>query len=231
MTATQAAFRGALAEFDTTINGFVSGVNGVISIVPDWAKDLLSEVFERWKEFLAKLKKFERIVADVLSYGTGDPGALRAAAKTLQAEVVDALNSLRDSFDDSPIKAAHSWQGLAGTAYYDRYVKQMDAPKKLEPSATAATSALNDLANGLDTFWSNLTAGLISAGLSIVGLALSLATIIGAIVAIVSLLVSLYFLFKNEWDDLTRITDRGKVALEDAVKAAQVFWPRAVATA
>lgn len=224
-----AAFSSASQQFNQALNGFQAGVNGVLAVIPDWAQQIISLAIEKWNELTAQLRDFSLIVQEVLSYGFGDAGALRAKAAELRESVADSLQSISTMFEDNPILSGNTWQGAAGAAFYAGYPDQVSAPTKFMPILETSSDALEDFAAGLDLFWANLTAGLIAAGISIVGLATTTWTIVGGIISAVGLIVSLFFLFKNEIDDLNRLGDVGKGLLEELPTTREISWPSMIA--
>lgn len=225
-----AAFSSASQQFDQALNGFQAGVNEVLAVVPDWAQQIISLAIEKWNELTVQLQKFSFVVQEILSYGFGDADALRAKATELRRSVADSLQSLSVMFEDNPILSGNTWQGAAGAAFYAGYPNQVSAPPKFLPIVETSSDALEDFAAALDTFWANLTAGLIAAGISILGIATTTWTIIGGLISVGGLVVSLYYLFKNEVDDLNRMTDIGEGLLEEVPAMREVSWPSMIAS-
>lgn len=227
----------ALGEFEGKIQDFTRAVDSALSLVPDFLLGLLGNVREKWDEFCGKMKDFFALVEEISSYGWGDAEALRASATAWKDAIADLLQSAYDLLSNNAIKADTSWRGGAGDIYAAKFQNQIDEVRNSKDAAVVLGDLLEDHAEALDTFYNNLSAGLIGAGVSLAGLVASCIAlvppvtpigIVGLIISAVGLATSLYFLFANEWNDLQRMSELGVDGIEAARTDASAEWPRIV---
>jgi hypothetical protein len=231
------AVEDALKEIEAKVREFTGAVDSALGWVPDFLAGLLGDVLRKWDEFCAKMNEFFALVNEIFSYGWGDAEALRASATAWRESVADLLDSAYELLSDDAIKADTSWRGGAGDIYAANFQNQIDAIRDSKDASIVIADLLDDHADALDTFYSNLTGGLIGAGASLAGLVVSCIAlvppitpigIIGLIVSAIGLAVSLYFLFTNEWNDLQRMSELGVAGLQTAREDAATEWPRFV---
>lgn len=227
----------ALEEIRDKVDDFTSAVDSALSWIPGFLSHLISDVLKKWDEFCAKMNEFFSLVNEIFSYGWGDADALRASATAWRESVADLLESAYDLLSNDAIKADTSWRGGAGDVYAAKFQNQIDEIRNSEDASIVIADLLEGHAEALDTFYSNLTGGLIGAGLSLAGLVASCIAlvppitpigVIGLIISAAGLAGSLYFLFTNEWNDLQRMSELGVEGLQAARDDASAEWPRIV---
>lgn len=237
MSGTTSAVISAFGRLDRELSACTAGVNRALGCVPDWLLHLLGQVHEKWQEFCNATQRFFALVNEVLSYGLGDEEALRAAAVAWSETAGAALEAAHEALSHDAIKADTSWRGAAGSKYAEGFQDQIDAVHELKDFTIDLGGRLEDHAAALELFKGNITAGLIGAAVSLAGLVVSIIAlvppitpigIVGIIVSAIGLIVSLFFLFKNELDDLDRISQIGAEALERARDQAAQPWPKFV---
>lgn len=239
MSSGAAAVDAALEEIIEKIRSFTHAVDSALRLVPNVLLDLLGDALAKWNEFCRKVDAFFAIVEEIFSYGWGDADALRRAAERWQTCASDLLESAYDLLSHDAIKADTSWSGGAGDLYAARFQDQIDELRNSQDATERLSTVLEDHAEALDTFYANLTAGLIGAGASLGGLVVSAIAlvppvtpigVVGLIVSAIGLIVSLYYLFKNEVADLERMGEIGAEALEQARSESSLAWPKIVTT-
>jgi len=233
------AVESCLDRLSDKIRQIIDGINAALRWVPDFLADLLGNVMDKWNEFCRRMEEFWALVTEIAGYGWGDADALRDAAEQYEDAISDLLDSAYDALSNDAIKADTTWRGEAGDKYAAGFQNQIDEIRNSKDAAEALGEVLEDHASALDTFYDNLTAGLLGTLASLGGLVVSVIAlvppvtpigIVGIIVSLIGLSVSLYYLFRNEWNDLQRMVDLGEAALGRAREEMSLTWPSIVHT-
>lgn len=227
-----------LTKCSSEIDNVASAINTAISLVPPILRGMLEDVYAKWNEFLARAREFFDRVAEVTSYGLGDPGALRTAADNWKHAAAGVLDDAAKLVSSGKLRAVDSWEGPAAEAYAHAIEDHADAVEELKSSVKTMSRALTDHAQSIDDFWSNIGNGFVNFLLSLAGVAVSIvglippftvAGIIGLVLSIISCVKSIYDLFSTEISDLERFAEVAKRLGEDVTEQFSESWPKLTA--
>lgn len=190
------------------LSGFVK--DQIRNIVMSAVKELAEVIYEAIAMFR------------LLAKAVGRPSALRAAAATLQTEVIDRAGLLDSSMKSSALQGlSHDhWQSRAKDHYLTAFNEQSRAVENIDEPARMLKHALDDLADSIEKFFDELLFDSTSFAVAALGVSVAIGTaptgvgpviglaitIVGYIMALVSLVSAFTDSANRNADSATRLT-------------------------
>ncbi|WP_156322589.1 WXG100 family type VII secretion target [Leucobacter musarum] len=221
------------------VDRLASAINGAISMIPAPLRSFLNDILQKWDEFCAEVQRLFELFEEVISYGLGDPAALRTAAESWKTSVTNLLESAADLVRRDDLPATDSWEGPASDAYRVIVTMQHDAIENVEDSAKLIGEALGKHADSIESFWGNILNGLVNFALALAGAVVSAIAlvppvtpigVIGLILSIVGAVKSLWDLFATEISDLEQFSEDARALGESVAEKFEDPWPSLVAS-
>lgn len=169
----------------------------------------------------------------LLARSVGRPSVLRAAATVLDTQVIAPALALDGAMTSSALGALSrdSWDSRAADSYTTAFNEQSRAVGAVDEPARALRNSLEDLAESIERFFSDLQLAYVSFTVTVAGLALAIATavptwgigsIISLAVAVVSAILGIVALISAFTGTASRNEDMAsRLADSDAL-----HWPR-----
>lgn len=198
----------------------------VTAPLPEFVKDGIRSII------MAAVNEAAQTIYDALDFfrllarSAGRPSVLRAAASTLETDVISPSVAMENSMVDAALAGLSRdyWDSAATDSYQLAFNEQSRAVGTIDELGRALKHALEDLANSIEEFFSELQNAYISFAITVAGLAVAIATagptlgigaIVSLVVSIVSLLLGVYTLVTAFTDSADRNTDMAS-RLQDA---------------
>lgn len=152
----------------------------------------------------------------MLARAAGKPSALRAAATTLETQVIARAATLDEGMIDSVLNglSRDNWASDAADSYHSAFNEQSRAVESISEPARTLKHALEDLATSIEQFFTDLQNAFIGFGITVAGLIVTVATgatgvglILGVIVTLVGVGWSVYSLVQMFQGTANRSSD------------------------
>ncbi|WP_410630125.1 hypothetical protein [Amycolatopsis sp. cmx-4-83] len=170
-------------EFMAKVRDLLEWVPGALESLIQPIIDLVNYVNEKFAQYQ---QAAQRLFTDV-----GDPDKLKQVGRQWIEEFSHTVDDIAGTLHLDKLKANIYWQGRAAETYKAAVPAQIDHLDSMKDLGEQMRDSLNNLANGIDSFWlamkvivGGLIAAIVSAILTaatVVGLPLALGIIAGAI--------------------------------------------------
>lgn len=170
-------------EFMDKVRDLLEWVPGALESLIQPIIDLVNYVNEKFAQYQ---QAAQRLFTDV-----GDPDKLKQVGRQWIEEFSHTVDDIASTLHLDKLKANIYWQGRAAETYKAAVPAQIDHLDSMKDLGEQMRDSLNNLANGIDSFWlamkvivGGLIAAIVSAILTaatVVGLPLALGIIAGAI--------------------------------------------------
>lgn len=178
---------GKLNEVERQVEELFNKVNDVISWVPGFLSDLVEPIRKAMDDLNRKMAEFWNSCKHFMT-DRGSPSKLKAVAATWSDAIGNPIGGLAGAVSLDKLKTEIEWQGRAAEAYKATVPAQVGGLNSLKDLGLQIRNSLINLANGIDSFWTQII-GVVT-GLAIaIGVAIvSACTVVGIPAAIVILL-------------------------------------------
>jgi uncharacterized protein YukE len=160
-------------ELEQKIQEFFNKINDVLS----WAQDFISDdLIRRIQQGLAELRDkithfWDRV--NQLIDQPGNPTRLHQVAEDWVNEVGNIMGDVSGRVSLDKLQTNLDWEGRAAEAYKATVPAQVNGLNSVKDLADQLRSSLNNLGNGIESFW---TAMSIAAGVFITGIVVAIAS-------------------------------------------------------
>lgn len=220
---------GKLNEVERLVQQLFDKVNDVLSWVPGFLSDLIEPVRKGMNDLSNKMAEFWASCKHFMT-DRGSPSTLKATAASWSDGVGNPIGDLAGAISLDKLKTEIEWQGRGAEAYKATVPAQVSGLNALKDLGLQIRNSLINLANGIDSFWTQLigvvTGLLIALGVAVV----SAATVVGLPAAIVVLLgavgagVAGVITAISAVDSLTATVANEQQGILDKVKALGSTW-------
>lgn len=160
-------------ELEQKIQEFFNKVNDVLN----WARDFISDdLIKRIQQGLAELGEKIKQFWDRVNQLFDQPGnstRLHQVAEEWVNEVGNVMNDVSGRVSLDKLQTNLDWEGRAAEAYKATVPAQVNGLNSVKDLADQLRSSLDNLGNGIDSFW---TAMAIAAGVFIAGIVVAIAS-------------------------------------------------------
>jgi hypothetical protein len=178
---------GKLNEIEHQIEELFNKVNDVISWVPGFLSGAIEPVRNAMADLNKKTVEFWNACKHFAT-DRGNPSRLKAAAATWSDAVGNPIGDLAGAVSLDKLKTEIEWEGRAAEAYKSTVPAQVGGLNSLKDLGQQIRNSLINLANGIDSFWTQII-GIVAGLLIALGIAIASAcTVVGIPAAIVILL-------------------------------------------
>lgn len=168
--------RYGLSEAGKAVDGIVGNAETFLSGLPDFvAGDLPAAVADLRRRSAELIDSVNDQLATV-----GDPALLRATAEHWSAMVGGLVSRISGTVDLDDSGINEKWTGEAAIAYRETLSAQKTAIDTVTMISKGITDVLNDLADGISAYWTQVSAAMLGYGAVIAGAAVTAATGVGA---------------------------------------------------
>ncbi|MFI6303450.1 hypothetical protein ACIBCH_16375 [Amycolatopsis thailandensis] len=220
-----------LREIEDKIRELFDKVNDVMSWVPDILSDLIEPVRRGMNALNAKMAEFwdaiKRFWKDV-----GDPAKLRQVAAEWSDRIGDRIGDIAGSVSLDKLKTNIEWSGKAAETYKVTVPAQVAGLNSLKDLGLQIRNSLVNLANGLESFWTQIYGTLAALAIAAVAALLSVISVVGIPAALAILVgmigagVASIFTTISAVDSLTNSIGVEQTAIQDKVDSLGATWPR-----
>lgn len=129
----------------------------------------------------------------MLAKAVGKPSALRAAAATLETGVIARAATLDESMVDSVLQGLtrDAWESAAADSYQSAFNEQSRAVGEVDEPARMLKHVLEDLADSIEQFFTDLQNAFIGFAITVAGLIVTVATGVTGVGAVVGVIITL----------------------------------------
>ncbi|WIX78149.1 hypothetical protein QRX50_43350 [Amycolatopsis carbonis] len=220
---------GKLNEIERQVEELFNKVNDVMSWVPGFLSDLIEPVRKAMDDLNKKMAEFWTACKHFAT-DRGNPGRLKAAAAMWSDAIGNPIGDIAGAISIDKLKTEIEWQGRAAEAYKTTVPAQISGLNSLKDLGLQIRNSLVALANGIDSFWTQII-GIVAGLLIAFGIAIvSACTVVGIPAAIVILLGALgasiagIFATISAVDSLTGTVASEQQAILDKVNALGSTW-------
>jgi hypothetical protein len=168
--------RYGLSEAGEAVDSIIGNAEAFLSGLPDFvAGDLPAAVADLRRRSTDLVNSVNDQLATV-----GDPALLRATAEHWSAMVGGLVSRISGTVDLDDSGINEKWAGEAATAYRETLGAQKTAIDTVTMISKGITDVLNNLADGISTYWTQVSAAMLGYGAVIAGAAITAATGAGA---------------------------------------------------
>ncbi|MFJ4098119.1 hypothetical protein [Amycolatopsis japonica] len=221
-----------LREIEDKIRELFDKVNDVMSWVPDILSDLIEPVRRGMNALNAKMTEFWDAINRFIKY-KGDPAKLRRVAAEWSDRIGNSVEDIAGSVSLDKLKTNIEWTGKAAEAYKATVPAQVAGLNSLKELGLQIRNSLVSLANGLDSFWTQMYGTLAGLSIAVAAAAVSAISIVGLPAAIVILIgvigagIASIFTTISAVDSLTNSIGVEQTAIQDKVNSLGAAWPKA----
>ncbi|OOC02860.1 hypothetical protein [Amycolatopsis azurea] len=220
-----------LREIEDKIRELFDKVNDVMSWVPDILSDLIEPVRRGMNALNGKLTEFWDSIIRFIN-DKGDPAKLRQVAAEWSDRIGKSTGDVAGSVSLDKLKTNIEWSGRAAETYKATVPAQIAGLNSLKDLGLQIRNSLVNLANGLDSFWTQIYGTFAALAIAAVVAVLSAISVVG-IPAAVAILVGMIgagiasiFTTISAVDSLTNSIRVEQTAIQDKVDSLGVTWPR-----
>lgn len=220
-----------LREIDDKIRELFDKVNDVMSWVPDILSDLIEPVRRGMNALNAKMTEFWDAI-NRFTTNIGDPAKLRRVAAEWSDRIGNSIGEIAGSVSLDKLKTNIEWSGKAAETYKATVPAQVAGLNSLKDLGLQIRNSLVNLANGLDSFWTQIIGTLAALLIAILVAILSAITVVGIPAAIAILVgaigagIASIFTTISAVDTLTNSIAVEQTAILDKVNSLGSTWPR-----
>lgn len=176
-------------ELQQKIDDFFNKVNDVLSWVPGFLSDLIKPIEDGLNALRQKVKEFWDRVNQLIDQ-PGSPTRLHQVAEDWVNKVGNVVGDIAGEISLDKLQTNLDWQGRGAEAYKTTVPAQVDGLNSVKDLANQLRSSLDNLGNGIETFWTAMgvagavfavgAAGAIVAACTVVGIPAAIAAILAA---------------------------------------------------
>ncbi|OXM54292.1 hypothetical protein [Amycolatopsis alba] len=220
-----------LREIEEKIRELFDKVNDVLSWVPDVLSDLIEPVRRVMNALNGKMTEFWDAIKK-FAVDRGDPAKLRQVAAEWSHQIGGVIGEIAGSVSLDKLKTNIEWSGKAAETYKATVPAQIAGLNSLKDLGLQIRNSLVNLANGLDSFWTQIYGTFAGLGIAVAAAAVSAITIVGLPAAIVILIgvigagIASIFTSISAVDSLTNSIGVEQAAIQDKVDSLGAAWPR-----
>jgi len=176
-------------QLEGKINDFLNKVNDVLSWVPGFLSDLIKPIQDGIAALNKKIKEFWDRVNQLIAQ-PGSPDRLHQVARDWVDKVGNAVGDIAGTVSLDKLQTNLDWSGRGAEAYKATVPAQVSGLGSVKDLANQLRSSLDNLGNGIETFWIAMgvaagvfalgAIGAIAAACTVVGIPAAIAAIAGA---------------------------------------------------
>jgi hypothetical protein len=180
---------GTFHELEQKILEFINKVNDTLNWVPGFLSDLIQPIKDGMAFLQQKAKEFWDRVNQLIDQ-PGSPDRLHQVGADWVAKVGNVVGDISGDIALDKLQANLDWQGRGAEAYKATVPAQVGGLNSVKDLANQLRSSLDNLANGIDTFWVAMgvaggvfvagAIGAIAAACTVVGIPAAIAAIASA---------------------------------------------------
>ncbi|KAA9163984.1 hypothetical protein FPZ12_008120 [Amycolatopsis acidicola] len=159
-------------ELQQKIDEFFDKVNDVLGWVPGFLSDLIKPIQDGMNALRDKCKEFWDRVNQLIDQ-PGSPDRLHQVAEDWVNKVGNVVGDISGEIGLDKLQTNLDWQGRGAEAYKATVPAQVSGLNSVKDLANQLRSSLDNLGNGIDTFW---TAMAVAGGVFVVGAVAAIAT-------------------------------------------------------
>lgn len=218
-----------LNEVERLVRQLFDKVNDVMSWVPGFLSDLMEPVRKGMDDLKKKMAEFWASCKHFLT-DRGSPSTLKATAASWSDGVGNPIGDLAGAISLDKLKTEIEWQGRGAETYKATVPAQASGLNALKDLSLQIRNSLINLANGIDSFWTQLFGMVAGLVIALVVALVSTATVVGIPAAIVVLLGAVGAAIAgvvttiSAVDTLTATVANEQQAILDKVKALGSTW-------
>lgn len=218
-----------IQEIDRKIQELFDSVKDAL----DWVPDFLSFLIDPVKDAVAKLnKKLDEFWATVREFITqrGRPGRLREVGSQWSDAIGNVIEDVAGSISLEKLKTQVEWEGRAAETYKSSVPAQVNGLNTVKDLSIQMRNSMNDLANGIDSFWIMVRATLTGLAIAVVAAILGAATVVGipaalvVLVGIIGAVITAICTAIGGVDSLVNTVAAQQNAIADKIKALGSQW-------
>ncbi|GAB2962698.1 hypothetical protein LWP59_18390 [Amycolatopsis acidiphila] len=152
-------------DLQQKIDDFFNKVNDVVSWVPGFLSDLIKPIEDGLNALRRKVKEFWDRVNQLIDQ-PGSPTRLHQVAEDWVNKVGNAIGDIAGKISLDKLQTNLDWEGRGAEAYKATVPAQVSGLNSVKDLANQLRSSLDNLGNGIETFW--IAMG-VAAGVFVVG--------------------------------------------------------------
>ncbi|MFD2422145.1 hypothetical protein [Amycolatopsis pigmentata] len=173
-------------ELEQKIREFFDRVNDVLSWVPDFLSGLVQPIQEGLTTLRQKIQEFWDRVNQLLTH-RGNPTRLHQVAEDWANSVGNIVGDIAGRISLDKLQTNLDWQGRGAEAYKTTVPAQVSGLNAVKDLANQLRSSLDNLGNGIETFWTAMTVAGVVFAVGAVGAIAAACTVVGIPAAIAAL--------------------------------------------
>lgn len=159
-------------ELEQKIKEFFANVDDVLSWVPGALSDLIEPIMQGLDVVRRNVTEFWDRIGQLIEQ-PGSPTRLHQVAEDWADKIGNIAGSIASDISLDKMQTNLDWQGRGAEAYKATVPVQVDGLKSVKDLANQLRSSLDNLGNGIETFW---TAMAVAAGVFVAGAITAVAT-------------------------------------------------------
>ncbi|WP_007025777.1 hypothetical protein [Saccharomonospora iraqiensis] len=175
-----------LDELQRKIDEFFEKVNDTLSWVPDWASNLIEPIQHGMNDLRQKINEFWDRVNQLFDQ-PGSPTRLHQVAEDWINKVSNVIGDVAGNVSLDKMQTNLDWEGRGAEAYKATVPEQVDGLDSVKDLASQLRSSLDNLGNGIETFWTAITIAAVTFLVGVAGAIVGAATVVGIPAAIAAL--------------------------------------------
>lgn len=174
-------------ELERKIQEFFAKVNDVLDWVPSYLSDLIEPIKRGMETLGQKVKEFWDRVKQLFTQ-PGSPTRLHQVAEEWVNKVGNVIGDISGHIGLDKMETNLDWQGRGAEAYKATVPAQVSGLNAVKDLANQLRGSLDNLGNGIESFWTAMVAALIAFIVGAIGAIVGVATVVGTPAAIVAIL-------------------------------------------
>ncbi|MDT8909570.1 hypothetical protein [Amycolatopsis sp. PS_44_ISF1] len=174
-------------DINRSIKDFFEKINDVLGWVPDFLSGMVSSIQDAIDALNEKLAEFWDRVNQLFGQ-TGSPDRLHQVAADWAGRVGNAVGDIAGPISPDKLQTTLDWQGRGAEAYRATVPAQVDGLNSVKDLAHQLRSSLDNLGNGIHSFWLTVVLALVGFGIAAVAAIAAACTVVGIPAAIAALL-------------------------------------------
>jgi hypothetical protein len=176
-------------ELQQKVNEFFDKVNDVLNWVPGFLSDLIEPIQQGLNALRQKVKEFWDRVNQLVDQ-PGSPTRLHEVAGDWVNKIGNVIGDVAGKVSLDKMQTNLDWEGRGAEAYKTTVPAQVDGLNSVKDLANQLRSSLDNLGNGIETFWTAMgvagvvfvvgAAGAIVAACTVVGIPAAIAALLSA---------------------------------------------------
>lgn len=176
-------------ELNQKIQEFFDKVNDALSWVPGFLSDLIEPIKQGLEALQQKVKEFwDRV--NQLFQQPGSPTRLHQVAEEWVDKVGNVVGDISGQIGLDKMQTNLDWQGRGAEAYKATVPAQVSGLNAVKDLANQLRGSLDNLGNGIESFWTAIIAALIAFAVGAVAAIVGAATVVGIPVAVGAILTA-----------------------------------------